>query len=88
MSVMVAIHEHYLISIKNCAYLSELGSITKPLVPNFHLLELQIRILEVVRRNLRYWKLEMMEASMARLPSLPVRNSMKLKREETVKMPD
>lgn len=77
MSPMVAMHKCYLISIKTCAYLSELGSTTKLLVPNFPLLELQIGNLEVAKQNLRYKKLEMMEASMARLPSLQIGNSMK-----------
>lgn len=68
----------YLKSIKNCAYLSKLGSTTKPLVMNLPLLELQIINLEVVKQNLRYWKLERMEASITRSPSLQEGNSMKL----------
>lgn len=78
MSVMVAIHKCNLIYIKNCAYLSELSSTTKPLVPNFPILKLQISNLKVVKQNMRYRKLEMMEANMARLPSLQVGNNTKL----------
>lgn len=49
MSLLVALHKCYLISIRSCAHLPDSGRTTMPFMPNFPPLKVQLSNLEVVK---------------------------------------